>query len=42
VVQINAMGPFDIVYIDPKDDPSKAADAKAAPAKADMKDAKKK
>lgn len=37
VVQINAMGPFDIVYIDPKDDPSKAADMKA-PAK----DAKKK
>ena len=43
VVQINAMGPFDIVYIDPKDDPSKAADAKAAaPGKADTKDAKKK
>src|SRR5258706_15653885 len=34
VVQINANGPFDIVYIDPKDDPSKAADMKAAaPAK---------
>jgi hypothetical protein len=33
VIQINAMGPFDIVYIDPKDDPSKMADAKAAPAK---------
>ena len=29
VVQINAMGPFDIVYIDPKDDPSKAAPAPA-------------
>ena len=44
VVQINAMGPFDIVYIDPKDDPSKMADTKAAaPAKDDMKkDAKKK
>jgi hypothetical protein len=43
VVQINAMGPFDIVYIDPKDDPSKAADAKAAaPAKDEKKDAKKK
>ena len=28
VVQINATGPFDIVYIDPKDDPSKAAAAK--------------
>jgi hypothetical protein len=39
VVQINANGPFDIVYIDPKDDPSKAADAKAA---APAKDAKKK
>jgi hypothetical protein len=25
VVQINGMGPFDITYIDPKDDPSKAA-----------------
>ena len=37
VVQINSVGPFDIVYIDPKDDPSKAADMKA-PAK----DAKKK
>jgi hypothetical protein len=43
VVQINAMGPFDIVYVDPKDDPSKMADAKAAPMKDDMKkDAKKK
>ena len=31
VVQITAMGPFDIVYLDPKDDPSKAA---AAPAPA--------
>jgi hypothetical protein len=40
-VQINAMGPFDIVYIDPKDDPSKAADMKA-PAAAPAKDAKKK
>ena len=29
VVQINAMGPFDMTYIDPKDDPSKTA---AAPA----------
>ena len=38
VVQINGMGPFDLVYIDPKDDPSKMADGKAAP----MKDAKKK
>lgn len=36
VVQINAMGPFDIVYINPDDDPSKKA--AAAPAK----DAKKK
>jgi hypothetical protein len=36
VVQISAMGPFDIVYIDPKDDPSKMADAKAAPAKDGM------
>ena len=25
VVQVNGMGPFDITYIDPKDDPSKAA-----------------
>jgi Cupin domain. len=32
VVQINGMGPFDITYIDPADDPSKAAPAKA-PAK---------
>jgi len=40
VVQINGMGPFDLVYIDPKDDPSKMA---AAPAKDDAKkDAKKK
>jgi len=39
VVQINGMGPFDLVYIDPKDDPSKAAEAKPA---APMKDAKKK
>ncbi|MGZ5038155.1 MAG: cupin domain-containing protein [Usitatibacter sp.] len=31
IVQINGMGPFDITYIDPKDDPSKAA--AAAPAK---------
>ena len=30
VVQISAMGPFDIVYVDPKDDPSKAAPAKPA------------
>jgi hypothetical protein len=37
VIQINAMGPFDIVYIDPKDDPSKAADAMKAPAKDAMK-----
>ena len=28
VVQINANGPFDIVYVDPKDDPSKMAPAK--------------
>ncbi|HEY2627589.1 MAG TPA: cupin domain-containing protein [Usitatibacter sp.] len=27
VVQITAMGPFDIVYLDPKDDPAKAAEA---------------
>lgn len=33
VVQINANGPFDIVYIDPKDDPSKAGDMKAGDAK---------
>ena len=33
VVQINANGPFDIVYVDPKDDPSKAAEAKPANAK---------
>jgi hypothetical protein len=31
VVQVNGNGPFDITYIDPKDDPSKAARA-AAPA----------
>src|SRR5262252_1271379 len=31
VVQINAVGPFDINYIDPNDDPSKAAAAPAAP-----------
>ena len=30
VVQINGMGPFDITYVDPKDDPSKAAAAPAA------------
>ena len=34
VVQINSTGPFDLVYIDPKDDPSKMA---AAPAKDEMK-----
>jgi hypothetical protein len=34
VVQINANGPFDIVYINPDDDPSKAAAAAPAPAKA--------
>lgn len=28
VVQINAMGPFEITYVDPKDDPRKAAAAK--------------
>lgn len=39
VVQINANGPFDIVYINPDDDPSKAA---AAPAAAPAKGAKKK
>jgi len=39
VVQINANGPFDIVYINPDDDPSKAA---AAPAAAPAKAAKKK
>lgn len=33
VVQINAMGPFDMTYIDAKDDPSKMA----APAKGEMK-----
>ena len=27
VVQINAMGPFEITYVDPKDDPRKAAPA---------------
>ena len=32
VVQINATGPFDIVYIDPKDDPT-PKDTKAAPMK---------
>ena len=26
VVQINAMGPFEITYVDPEDDPRKAAD----------------
>lgn len=31
VVQINGQGPFDITYINPDDDPSKAAPAKAAP-----------
>jgi len=40
VVQINANGPFDIVYINPDDDPSKKA--AAAPAAAPAKDAKKK
>jgi hypothetical protein len=39
VVQINAMGPFDIVYLNPDDDPSKKA--AAAPAAA-PKEAKKK
>lgn len=34
VVQINANGPFDIVYVDPKDDPSKAAEAKGDKGKA--------
>jgi hypothetical protein len=29
VVQINAVGPFDIVYVDPKDDPSKMGDMKS-------------
>ena len=33
VVQINGMGPFDITYVDPKDDPSKAAAPAAAPKK---------
>jgi len=33
VVQINGMGPFDITYIDPKDDPSKMAAPAAAPKK---------
>jgi hypothetical protein len=28
VVQINGQGPFDIAYIDPDDDPSKAAGKK--------------
>ena len=32
VIQINATGPFDIVYIDPKDDPT-PKDKAAAPAK---------
>jgi quercetin dioxygenase-like cupin family protein len=36
VVQINATGPFDIVYVNDKDDPSKMADMKPA-----MKDEKK-
>jgi uncharacterized RmlC-like cupin family protein len=40
VVQITVMGPFDITYIDPKDDPSKAA-APAKDAKAPAKDGKK-
>jgi len=31
VVQINAMGPFDIVYLNPDDDPSKKAAAAPAP-----------
>ena len=29
VVQVQAMGPFEIIYIDPKDDPRKAAEYKA-------------
>ena len=33
VVQITAMGPFDITYIDPKDDPSKTAASPGTPAK---------
>lgn len=35
VIQINAVGPFDIVYLDPKDDPSQQApkEAPKAPAK---------
>ena len=33
VVQINATGPFDITYIDPKDDPSKGAAPAKEPAK---------
>jgi len=40
VVQINANGPFDIVYLNPDDDPSKKA--AAAPAAAPAKDIKKK
>jgi quercetin dioxygenase-like cupin family protein len=37
VVQINAMGPFDIVYLNPDDDPSKKAAATPAPAAAKKK-----
>ena len=37
VVQINGQGPFDITYIDPKDDPSKAAPAPDAKAPAKKK-----
>ena len=36
VVQINGQGPFDITYINPADDPSKAAAAAPAPAKKKM------
>lgn len=37
VVQINGQGPFDIVYVNPADDPSKAGAAPAAPAAAKKK-----
>jgi hypothetical protein len=26
VVQINGVGPFDVIYVDPKDDPRKKGD----------------
>jgi hypothetical protein len=33
VVQVNGKGPFDLTYVDPKDDPGKAAPAAEAPKK---------